>query len=153
RELLTVPRRDSHYVIRSLYLGFFFVIGLTAWQAIIGWHQSGTIGDNARFGRILFQIFSIVELSLLLIFSALAATTAITKEKDRRTFILLLLTDLRSYEIVLGKLLGSLLQIILLLLLGVLPVLSVLMMLGGVSPLQVGQTALVMACTCLASGS
>ena len=48
-------------------------------------------------------------------FAALSAAGTITQEKDRRTFILLLLTDLRNYEIVLGKLLGSLLQIGLLL--------------------------------------
>ena len=43
------------------------------------------------------------------------AASAVSLEKDRRTFILLLITDLRSYEIVLGKLFGSLLQIGLLL--------------------------------------
>ena len=44
---------------------------------------------------------------VVLFFSALSAASTISLEKDRRTFILLLLTDLRNYEIVLGKLFGS----------------------------------------------
>jgi ABC-type transport system involved in multi-copper enzyme maturation permease subunit len=152
REWLTVPRRASHYVTRSAYYGLLWVLGLTAWQAIVGWSRPATLGDNARFGLFLFAIFSWVQLALLLFFSALTSASAISLEKDRRTFILLLLTDLRSYEIVLGKLLGSLLQIVLLLL-GVLPVLALLLLMGGISPAQIGQAGLIMAATALAAGS
>ena len=56
-----------------------------------------------------------MQLALLLFFSALSAASTISLEKDRRTFLLLLLTDLRNDEIVLGKLFGSLLQILLVL--------------------------------------
>src|SRR5437879_8231723 len=62
------------------------------------------------------------------------------------------MTDLRSYEIVLGKLLGSLLQIVLLLA-GMLPVLVLIMLLGGVGGAQVIQATLVLATTALAAGS
>src|SRR5205807_4325231 len=82
----------------------------------------------------------------------LSAASSITQEKDRRTFILLLLTDLRNYEIVLGKLLGSLLQI-LLLLAGMLPILALNLLLGGVTGEQVLQAAVVLAATALAAGS
>src|SRR5262249_29375612 len=93
-----------------------------------------------------------VQLPLLLFFAALSAASAVSQEKDRRTFILLLLTDLRSYEIVLGKLLGSLLQIGLLLI-GMLPVLALLTLLGGVDLVQVAQAGLVLAATALAAGA
>jgi ABC-type transport system involved in multi-copper enzyme maturation permease subunit len=73
-------------------------------------------------------------------------------EKDRRTFVLLLLTDLRNDEIVLGKLLGSLLPIGLLLLATV-PPLMFLLLLGGVAVYQVGQAVLVLGATALAAGS
>lgn len=152
REWLTVPRRASHYVVRSAYLGVLWVLGLTAWQAIVGWNRPATLGDNARFGLFLFAVFSWVQLALLLFFSALTSASAISQEKDRRTFILLLMTDLRSYEIVLGKLFGSLLQIVLLLV-GMLPVLSILMLMGGIAPAQIGQAGLIMAATALAAGS
>src|SRR5262245_39521331 len=54
REWLTVPRRTRHYVVRSAYLGLLWVLGLTAWQAMIGWSQAATLGDTARFGVRLF---------------------------------------------------------------------------------------------------
>jgi hypothetical protein len=152
REWLTVPRRAGHYVARSAYLGFLWALGLTAWQAIVGWSQPATLGDNSRFGLLLFQIFTGVQFAFLLFFAALSAASAITQEKDRRTFVLLLMTDMRSYEIVLGKLFGSLLQIAILLV-GMLPVLVLIMLLGGVSLLQVAQAGIVLGATALAAGS
>src|SRR5438270_2199063 len=153
REWLTVPRQPRHYVMRVAYLGLLWVLGLTAWQYTVGWEQTATLGDNARFGFLLFQVLTYyVQLPLLIFFSALSAASAVAREKDRRTFILLLMTDLRNYEIVLGKLLGSLLQIALLL--GtMIPFLSLLVLLGGVAPEQVVQATVIMAATALAAGS
>ena len=93
-----------------------WVLGLTAWLATVGWTRTATLGETARFGPLLFQVLTFVQLALFLFFAALSAASAVAQEKDRRTFVLLLLTDLRDYEIVLGKLLGSLLPIGLLLL-------------------------------------
>src|SRR5207244_865255 len=76
----------------------------------------------------------------------------ITQEKDRRTFVLLLLTDLRNYEIVLGKLFGSLLQILFFLLAAV-PLLGLTLLLGGVAPTQVVEALVVLAGTAVAAGS
>src|SRR5205823_14582720 len=125
---------------------------LTVWQTAVGWEQPATLGDHGRFGLLVFQILAYVQLLLLLFFSALSAASTIAQEKDRRTFVLLLLTDLRNYEIVLGKLLGSLLQI-LLLLAAMVPVLAMIVLLGGIAPNQVGQAVLVLAATGLAAGS
>jgi ABC-type Na+ efflux pump permease subunit len=152
REWLTVPRRARHYVVRAAYLGLLWVLGLTAWQVTVGWSQSATLGDNARFGLLLFQVFTVVQLILLPFFAGLSAASAISQEKDRRTFLLLLLTDLRSYEIVLGKLLGSLLQIGMLLL-AMVPVLGFMVLMGGVAPEQVTQATVILAATALAAGA
>jgi ABC-type transport system involved in multi-copper enzyme maturation permease subunit len=152
REFFTVPRRASHYVARSAMLGLLWVLGVTAWQVSVGWHRSPQLGETARFGVWLFQIYTHVLLTLLLFFATLSAASAVAQEKDRRTFILLLLTDMRDYEIVLGKLLGALLPIGLLLL-GSLPVLVMLLLLGGVSPGQVAQAVVVLAATGFAAGS
>jgi ABC-type transport system involved in multi-copper enzyme maturation permease subunit len=133
-------------------VGLLWVLGLTAWQATVGWSQTATLGDTARFGTLLFQIFAYLLLALVLFFAALSAASTIAREKDRRTFVLLLMTDLRNYEIVLGKLLGSLLQIGLLLA-AMIPVLAIMLLLGGVAPQQVGQVVLIMAATALAAGS
>src|SRR6516225_5820989 len=105
REWLTLPRRPRHYLLRSFYLGLLWVLALTAWQTTVGWKQPATLGDTARFSLLLFQLVTCyVQLPLLLFFASLSAASTIAQEKDRRTFVLLLLTDLRNYEIVLGKL-------------------------------------------------
>ena len=116
REFLTVPRRPRHYVTRAAYLGALWVVSVTAWLSALGWTRPATLGETARFGPLLFQLLTFVQLALFLFFSALSAASAVALEKDRRTFVLLLLTDLRDHEIVLGKVLGSLLPIGLLLL-------------------------------------
>jgi ABC-type transport system involved in multi-copper enzyme maturation permease subunit len=152
REWLTLPRRTSHYVARTVYLGLLWVLGLTAWQTTVGWGQTATLGDNAHFGLLLFQLLTYVQLALLVFFAALSGASSITVEKDRRTFVLLLMTDLRNYEIVLGKLFGSLLQIGVLLA-GMVPILALFLLLGGVSPVQLVQAVLILAATGLASGS
>lgn len=152
REWLTVPRRPNHYVMRSAYVGFLWILGLTAWQTAVGWDRTATMGDNARFGVLLFAIVTLVQLVLVPFFAALSAASAVAQEKDRRTFVLLLLTDMHSYEIVLGKLLGSLLQIGLLLL-SMVPALMLIMLLGGVAFSQVVQATMVLAATALAAGS
>jgi ABC-type transport system involved in multi-copper enzyme maturation permease subunit len=152
RESLTLPRRARHYLVRAAYIALLWVLGLTAWQVTVGWNQTATLGDNSRFGLLLFQVFTSVQLVLLPFFAALSAASAISQEKDRRTFVLLLLTDLRSYEIVLGKLLGSFLQIGVLLL-AMVPVLGFITLLGGVAPEQVAQATLVLAATALAAGA
>jgi ABC-type transport system involved in multi-copper enzyme maturation permease subunit len=152
REALTVPRRPQHYVGRAAYLGLLWILGLTAWQATVGWDQTAMLYDTGRFGPLLFRLSAFVQLVLLLFFSALSAAGAIAQEKDRRTFILLLLSDLSSFEIVVGKLLGSLLPI-LFFLGGVMPFFMLLILLGGIAPFQVTQCIFVLAGTSLVAGS
>ncbi len=152
REFITVPRRPRHYVARAAYVGTLWVLAVTAWLATGTWMHSATLGETARLGPLLFQLITFVQLALFLFFAALSAASAVALEKDRRTFILILLTDLRDYEIVLGKLLGSLLPIGLLLLASV-PPLVMLTMLGGVGLMQVGQAVLIIGATAVAAGS
>jgi ABC-type Na+ efflux pump permease subunit len=152
REALTLPRRVRHYVMRTVYLGLLWILGLTAWQVVVGWDRPATLGDSGRFGLLLFWILTNVQLTLLLFFAALSGASTVTQEKDRRTFVLLLLTDLRNYEIVLGKLVGSLLQIAFFLA-GAVPILALNLLLGGVTAGQVMRAVIVLAATGLAAGS
>ena len=152
REFLTVPRRDRHHTARVAALGLLWVIGITAWQATVGFTKDAALGETARFGLLLFQITAFVQVTLLLFFSALSAASTVAQEKDRRTFVLLLLTDMRDYEIVLGKMLGSLLPIAILFAITV-PFFAMVLLLGGVSVTQVTQAIAVMAATAIAAGS
>lgn len=152
RELTTVPRRKSHYSTRVAQLGLLTILGITAWQAAVGFTNNATLGEAAKFGTTIFQVVVYVQLILLLFFSALSAASAVSQEKDRRTFILLLITDMRDYEIVLGKLLGALLPITVYQLTAV-PFSCLLLLLGGIDPSQVFESALVLLAACFAAGS
>ena len=152
REWLTAPRRPQHYAARAIHLGMLWVLGVTAWQALIGWSRPFSIGDTARFGQLLFRTSVYFQLVLLLFFAALTAAAAVAQEKDRRTFILLLLTDLRSYEIVLGKLLGALLPTGMVVL-GSAGVFALGLLLGGVDWRQIVECLLVLLAAGVAAGS
>lgn len=152
REVLTAPRPLRFYVARASYVGLLFILMWTAWQVLIGWREIREFGIIARFGGVLFQFFVLIQLTLMLFFAPLAAATAVAHEKDRRTFMLLLMTDLSDLEIVLGKLAASLLQIGTLLATAA-PVFFLCMLMGGVSPGQIINILGVTAATGLAGGS
>ncbi len=152
RELITGPRRPGHFAARAAFLGGLWVVAVTAWLATLGWSRTATLGDTARFGPLLFQLLTYFLLALVLFFAALSCAGAVAKEKDRRTFILLLMTDMTDAEIVLGKILGSLLPLLAQLALSI-PVFMLLVLLGGTSAGQVAQAAVVMAGTAMAAGS
>jgi ABC-type Na+ efflux pump permease subunit len=152
RELVTVPRRAGHYAGRAAMIGLLAILGITTWQATVGFAHDATLGEAAAVGLLLFQIVAFVQLLLTVFFATLSAAGAVSQEKDRRTFVLLLLTDMRDYEIVVGKLLGALLPILIQLFVTA-PVLAMLLLLGGIDPEQVLQAVLVLTASAVAAGS
>jgi ABC-type transport system involved in multi-copper enzyme maturation permease subunit len=152
REALTLPRQFRHYLIRSGYIGLLFVLIWTAGQTTFGFQDVRGISAMASFGNLVFQILGFVQLTLVLFFSLLFTAGNIAQEKDRQTLILLLMTDLSNHEIVLGKLLSSLLQVGTLILASV-PVFIFLRMLGGVGTDQVLWLIALCVVTAMLSGS
>lgn len=136
REVLTAPRQWKHFLLRAGYVGAFAVLLYTAGQAMFGFQEVRNIGDIARFGSYVFGLAAVVQLSLVIAAALLFAANTVAQEKDRRTLVLLLMTDLHSRELVLGKLLGSLLPVLTLIAVS-LPVLSFIRLLGGVTMSQV----------------
>ncbi len=152
REVLTAPRPLRFYAVRAFVAVLLFVLMWTAYQAIVGWQVVSDIGLLAEFGRILFRVAVFVQLTIIVFFAPLWAATNIAHEKDRRTFVLLLMTDLSDLEIVLGKLISSLLRIFTMV--GVAaPVLFLSLLIGGVSATQVLQALAVTAAAGLLGGS
>lgn len=152
REVLTSPRQPRHFILRAGYVFALFVLMYTAGQATFGWQQVSSIGETARFGTLLFQLLALVQLALVLFFAPLFAASRVAQEKDRQTLVLLLMTDLRDRELVLGKLLASLLPVGMLLAASA-PVFAFLLLLGGVSLEQVGWSLAICAAAGLAAGS
>ena len=84
-------------------------------RSIIGWQDVREVGVLARFGGSLYVMFAMLQLALMLFFAPLFTAAAVSYEKDRRTFNLLLMTSLSDLEIVLGKLVAGLLNILIIL--------------------------------------
>jgi len=152
REALTTPRRLSHYLSRSGYVACLLVLMYTIRQATIGFQDTKFSGDFASFSSLVFSVFALLQLTLGMFFATLFTAANIAQEKDRRTLILLLMTDMRSRELALGKLLASLLIVGVLLAASV-PVFCALQLLGGVSWSQILWAEAIIAATTLASGS
>ncbi len=152
REALTAPRQLSHFLTRAGYVAAFAVLIYTATQTTFGFQSIRNIGQIARFGSLIFQIVSLVQLLLLLFFSVLFAAGNVANEKDRRTLLLLLTTDLRDRELVLGKLCASLLLPAVLWAVSI-PVFLMIYQLGGVSLPQIGVVLALCAASAFVAGA
>lgn len=152
REMAITPRRPRTYVARAVYVLALLILMVTSWLVLAGTQVVRDVGDLARFGTILFQILAPLQLALVAFSSALMAASAVAQEKDRRTLELLLLTHLTNSELVVGKLMASLLHVLVLLAAAV-PVFMLTALLGGVSFDQIGRAFAVTVASVLACGS
>ncbi|HEV3078887.1 MAG TPA: ABC transporter permease subunit, partial [Gemmataceae bacterium] len=137
RELVTAPRRLRFYVARAVYVAGLMALVATAWLLLTGTQEVRNVGDMARFGATLFQIMAPLQLALALFFAPVLTASAVSQEKDRRTLVLLLMTNLSNGELVLGKLFASLLQVLVLLAASA-PLFFLITLFGGISYGQIG---------------
>lgn len=152
REVITAPRQPAHYLLRAGYVLALFVLMYTAGQATFFRQMINTPGEIARFGGLMFSLFSATQLVLVAFFAPLFAASRIAQEKDRQTLILLLMTDLRDRELVIGKLLASLLPVGVLIAISA-PALALVYQLGGVTTEQIGWSLALSLATAFAAGS
>src|SRR4029077_11973386 len=116
------------------------------------WRTVDEVGVLARFGSVLYWMFAMLQLTLMLFFAPLFTAAAVSYEKDRRTFTLLLMTDLSDLEIVLGKLVAGLLNILMILAASI-GLLSLCTLFGGISFVQVTNLFAVTAASGVAGGA
>jgi ABC-type transport system involved in multi-copper enzyme maturation permease subunit len=152
RELVTAPRRSQHFIARTTYVATLLILMGTAWLLMTGTQKIRNVGDIARFGMALFQMLAPLQLALLTFLGALTAASNVAQEKDKKTLILLLMTRLNNSELVLGKLMASLLEVFTMLA-AALPVFAMITLFGGVSLEQVAKVYGVTLVTMLAAGS
>ena len=152
REVLTTPRRPGHYLMRSGFVAALLILFYSLRQATMGFQDIVFAGDVAAFSALTFRVFALLQLTLSLFFSTLFSASLVAQEKDRRTLILLLMTDLRNYELALGKLLASLLNVGVLLAVSW-PVFCFLKLLGGVTWEQILWSQAIVGSATLAAGS
>lgn len=152
REIITTPRAMRLYVTRTVYVAALFALVFTAWLILFGSKQQSGLGDLARFGSAIFSVLAPLQLAIAVAFSALLTAAAVAQEKDRRTLDLLLMTNLSNVELVLGKLLASMLSIAVPALAAV-ALLMLITLLGGVSYMQVFRVVAVTFVSAAVAGS
>ena len=152
REAVIAPRRASFYAARTLFVAALFALTLTSWQLLVGSQRIENLGDLAWFGAAAFQILAPLQLAVAMPFAALLVASAVALEKDRKTLDLLLLTNLSNLELVLGKLLAGMLNV-LIVIVAAWPLLMILALLGGVSAGQIVRVQAVTLVSTLAAGS
>jgi ABC-type transport system involved in multi-copper enzyme maturation permease subunit len=152
REATIAPRRARTYIGRAACVLALLVLLGTGWLVLTGTQLVEDIGDLARFGTMMFQILAPLQLALAVFFAALLAASEVAHEKDRHTLVLLLATSLSNSELVLGKLLASLLGV-LTMLLAAFPVFMLTALFGGISYAQIGRVMAVTLASVLVAGS
>jgi ABC-type transport system involved in multi-copper enzyme maturation permease subunit len=129
-EWITASRRRENYLLRSLFVTFFLAALVVVWLSRPE-VQSATLRTLASVGEEFFVALIGTQLTLVLLAAPAATAGAICLDRARGTLQHLLLTDLSSTEIVLGKLAARLVPV--LFMVGcALPVMALLTFLGGI---------------------
>jgi len=135
KELRVSSRRRRNYALRSVYIMFLCLFILYVWLITLNFGRGGSTAflasRMAEAGRqvvaaiIWFQFVAAQLMAIVLL------STSIGNEIRLRTLSVLMTTPITSLQIVMGKLLSNLLQVVLLLAIS-LPLLAILRVLGGV---------------------
>jgi ABC-type transport system involved in multi-copper enzyme maturation permease subunit len=128
RELLVNLRMTRAFILLLFYLGLLGLVVLLAWPQ----ERQLDLTTNPRAAQRLINLVFLGQYLLASMMAPSFAAGAITGEKERKSYEMLLASPLRPGAIVLGKLLASLCHL-LLLIFASLPIVMLCLPLGGVS--------------------
>lgn len=155
QEMRIRQRGVKPFAVMFVYVAVLSIIALitlstTAPQA----YHGGNLGQGtnlARQGRTLFTVLAMAQLVMISLLVPAYSAGAVSTERDRGTFDLLALTLLSSASIVAQKLAAAIAQAVILTLTS-LPVVALVFLLGGVSPVEMGAAYGLLCLTALAFG-
>jgi ABC-type transport system involved in multi-copper enzyme maturation permease subunit len=132
-EWLTASRRWHAYALRSVFVLTLLALLTTVWTSVVNDLNRSTISRMASLGQWFFITVAGSQLTIVLLAAPAATAGAICLDRARGTLTHMLMTDLSSAEIVLGKLAARLIPV-----LGMigctLPMMELITLLGGVDP-------------------
>jgi hypothetical protein len=139
RELRVAARRPGTYRTR-----WFAAMGMMAvWLVLLAVNRRAS---PAELNKTLFVALGVLALGFCLLAGIFLTADCVSEEKREGTLGLLFLTDLRGYDVVLGKLIATSVSSVYGLL-AMLPVLAVPLLMGGVTVGEYWRVALVLAAT------
>ncbi len=132
KDLLARMRTWRMVGVVVLHLGLLSIIAFVVARFLLRQQNFG-FSQGPQVGQTLFATLATTELLLIVFITPAVTATVLSSERERRTFELLLLTQLSGPGIVAGKVLGTL-CFVLLLIFASLPVFSLVFLFGGVAP-------------------
>ncbi len=133
KELRVSSRRRRNYVLRFAYISLLSAILFFVWAEVV--QTSGyslfQASRMAHAGQSIISFIVWFQFCATQIIAVIMLSTSISDEIYNKTLGLLMTTPINSFQIVMGKLLSKLLQLILLLVIS-LPLLAVIRIFGGV---------------------
>ena len=146
-DLVRTARRNRYFIVR--YVCLLTLVGLLFF---IHWtsrfeHDSTPMSppEAQTFTFLYFTVFVSIQTAFLIMLAPAYVAGSIAEEKERKTLEFILATDLRNREVVFGKLVSRIANLLMLFMAG-LPILSILQFMGGVDPTLIVAWA---ACTAL----
>ena len=135
KELRVSSRRRRNFALRGIYLGLLTGFVLMIWLGTVRWEsgrsQGWRIYQLALAGREIIAYVVWFQFVLLQIVAVVMLSTSVSEEIYHRTLGVLMTTPIYATQVVVGKVLSKLLQLLTLLAMS-LPVLAVVRVLGGV---------------------
>ncbi len=132
-DCLTSSRRWQGYAMRAGFLLLLLITLLVIWNGSRPLERLSAIRGMARLGESFFLGFVGMQLTLVLLAAPAATAGSICLDRARGTLTHMLVTDLSSAEIVLGKLAARLVPVLGLLACA-LPLMEILALVGGLDP-------------------
>jgi ABC-2 type transport system permease protein len=136
KELRSRMRGRRAFVVLTVYLLLMSLFILLVYLAYAAASQNSFGPSGRQAGKAVFAAVLAAEVFLVLFVGPAFTSGAISGEKERRTYDLLRTTLLPARELVTGKLISALSYVYLLILVSV-PLQSIAFLLGGVSPIEV----------------
>ena len=135
KELRVSSRRRRSYVLRSAYIILLSVFILSIWYSIFGIGRSGSAvylaSRSSQAGKYIITTTVWFQFLVTQLIAVIMLSSSISDEIRTGTLSVLMTTPIKSFQIVFGKLLSKLLQLMLLLAIS-LPLLAVVRVFGGV---------------------
>ncbi|MFH1717148.1 MAG: ABC transporter permease subunit [Planctomycetota bacterium] len=133
KELRVSSRRRRNYVLRFAYLGFLTTFLVLVWVQAVGYGGAAVyqVSRMAEAGKAIVAYVVWFQFCATQVIAVIMLSTAVSDEIYHQTLGLLMTTPISSFQIVMGKLLSKLLQLILLLAIS-LPLLAIVRVFGGV---------------------
>ncbi len=141
RELVTNLRMTRGFVLLFAYVGFLGLLVYAAWPE----DQKLDMVQSTK-AKPLVDLLFLGQYLLVSLMTPSFAAGAITGEKERKSYEMLMASPVKPGAIVLGKLAASMVPL-LQLMIGSLPIVMLCLPLGGVSPYEVGAAYLAMICS------